>query len=956
MTLGELIGPEAKLPAAWRDLPIGGLAADSREVKPGYLFAAMPGVKADGASFIADAVARGAAAILVAEGTSSLNAQTPVVVDGDVRRRLALIAARFYGMQPKTAVAVTGTNGKTSVASFLRQLWAGQGHQAGSLGTVGVVGPRGTTTLKHTTPDPIELHAILAALAKEDVTHLALEASSHGLQQRRVDGVMFAAGAFTNLSRDHLDYHASVEDYFAQKLRLFTELLPEGASAVVDVDSDEGVRVAEAAKARGLELISVGRSGKSLRLISAEINGFGQTLNVEINGTNHKVRLPLVGAFQASNALVAAGLAIATGGDVETVLPLLESLHGARGRLDVAGTSRRGAPVFIDYAHTPDALAKALDALRPYVGNRLVVVFGCGGDRDKGKRPEMGRVAAEKADLVIVTDDNPRSERPEEIRRQLLAAVPSAHEIGDRGAAIAEAVAWLERGDVLLVAGKGHETGQTFATTVIPFSDHDAVEAVLKEETKVVEPLWTLGDIVIATAGSCLGASGTPVTGFSIDTRSLKPGEGFVAISGPNRDGHAFVGAALDQGAACAIVNSAFTAGDEERLVRVADTFKALNDLGRASRARARDTMVIAVTGSVGKTGTKEALKIALASSGSVHASSKSFNNHWGVPLSLANMPRDTRFGVFEAGMNHAGEIDGLTRLIRPHIAIVTTVAPVHLGFFRSVEDIADAKAEIFRGLEPGGAAILNRDNTHYERLKRHALEHGARIVGFGEADGAEARLLEAELSPDGSRVVADILGEKITYALGAPGRHIVQNSLAVLAAAKLAGAGLALAALALSQLKAQAGRGARLVVPAKNGRVAIIDESYNANPASMRAAIATLGLTPRGEFNRRVAVLGDMLELGSEGARLHADLADFIDGAGVDVVFACGELMGSLYRALPPSRRGAYAGSAEELAPMLTQAVGAGDVIMVKGSLGSRMAPLVEALKRHFEAEDVSA
>jgi UDP-N-acetylmuramoyl-tripeptide--D-alanyl-D-alanine ligase len=471
----------------------------------------------------------------------------------------------------------------------------------------------------------------------------------------------------------------------------------------------------------------------------------------------------------------------------------------------------------------------------------------------------------------------------------------------------------------------------------------------------LAEPLWTLGEMVNATGGTCLGAAAAPVTGLSIDTRSLGKNEGFVAIRGPNRDGHAFVAAALDQGAACAIVDGTFPPGDEERLVRVGDTLEALNALGRAGRARARDTVVIAVTGSVGKTGTKEALRLALAPSGSVHASVKSFNNHWGVPLSLANMAKDMRFGVFEAGMNHAGEIDALTRLIRPHIAIVTTVAPVHLGFFRSIEEIADAKAEIFHGLVPGGAAIINRDSPHYERLKGHALKHGAKIVGFGEAEGAEARLLDAVLQPDGSNVKADILGTTITYRLGAPGRHLVQNSLAVLAAVKLAGADLDPAARALSGLQAQAGRGARTLIAGKDGRVAIIDESYNANPASMRAALATLGLTPRAEFGRRVAVLGDMLELGPEGQRLHVGLAEFIDGAGVDVVFACGELMGSLYRALPASRQGAYAKTAEELAPRLVGAVGPGDVIMIKGSLGSRMGPLVEALKRRFGTEGAS-
>ncbi|MCJ7788177.1 MAG: UDP-N-acetylmuramoyl-L-alanyl-D-glutamate--2,6-diaminopimelate ligase [Methyloceanibacter sp.] len=483
MTLGELIGPEVTLPAPLAAVPIRGLAADSREVKPGYLFAALPGVATDGALFLEDAVRRGASAILVPEGMTEMPAGTPVIADSDPRRRLALIAARFFGQQPETTAAVTGTNGKTSVVSFVRQLWAAEGLAAASLGTVGVVGPSGTEILKHTTPDPIALHRILAALAEDGVTHLALEASSHGLQQRRIDGVKLAAGAFTNISRDHLDYHTNFADYFAQKLRLFTELLPNDAAAVVDVDSEAGAQVA--AKAHGLKLISVGRGGKTLRLVSSEIDGFGQILVVEHEDRKYRVRLPLVGNFQASNALLAAGLCLATGSNAAKVLPSLSELHGARGRLDLAGTAHEGAPIFIDYAHTPDALAKALDAFRPYVRNRLLLVFGCGGDRDKGKRPEMGAVAAAKADLTIVTDDNPRSENPAAIRREILAAAPGAIEIGDRATAIAEAVSTLKTGDILLVAGKGHETGQTIGTTVIPFSDHDAVAAALKQEAKL---------------------------------------------------------------------------------------------------------------------------------------------------------------------------------------------------------------------------------------------------------------------------------------------------------------------------------------------------------------------------------------------------------------------------------------------------------------------------------------
>ena len=472
----------------------------------------------------------------------------------------------------------------------------------------------------------------------------------------------------------------------------------------------------------------------------------------------------------------------------------------------------------------------------------------------------------------------------------------------------------------------------------------------------LADSLWTMGEILVATGGRSEGDPASAVSGFSIDSRSLGSGEGFIAIRGDNRDGHAFVPAALDAGAACAVVEESFSKDDDPRLVRVTDTFEALNDLGRAGRERVDDAVVIAVTGSVGKTGTKEALRTALAPSGSVHASSKSFNNHWGVPLTLANMPRDVRYGVFEIGMNHAGEIDVLTKLVNPHIAIITTVAPVHLGFFNSVEEIADAKAEIFNGIEPGGMAIINRDNPHFDRLAAHARAHNAHVVGFGESADADVRLISCELAPDRSMVAADILGDVIEYQLGTPGRHVVQNSLAVLAAVKVASADLEKAAEALGVVHAQAGRGERRVIKTKTGPVAIVDESYNANPASMRAALSTLGLAPRDTYSRRVAVVGDMLELGVEGPKLHAGLAEAVDEAGIDVVFACGELMESLFQALPAERRGGYAPSSEALQPILLDGVRPGDIIMIKGSLGSRMAPLVEAVARHFEAESVSA
>ncbi|MGH6908413.1 MAG: UDP-N-acetylmuramoyl-L-alanyl-D-glutamate--2,6-diaminopimelate ligase, partial [Aestuariivirga sp.] len=408
-----------------------------------------------------------------------VTAKVPVIAAANPRRLFALMTARFFNAQPDLVVAVTGTNGKTSVAAFVREIWASMGFRAASLGTLGVVGPSGTIALDHTTPDPVRLHEVVAALVEDRVQHLAIEASSHGLSQYRLDGLRLAAGAFTNLTRDHLDYHASFADYFNAKMRLFEELLPDGAPAVINADMPEASEVIKRAAAQGLKIFMVGQRGGFLKLLRSAREGFGQRLEVEGPTRRHTILLPLVGDFQASNALVAAALVIATGGEEELVFHALESLKGAKGRLDLVTRAKNGAPIFVDYAHTPDALENALNALRPYVQGRLHVVFGCGGDRDKGKRPLMGKVASKLADQRYVTDDNPRTEDPAAIRAEILAGSPGAIEIGNRAEAIRAAVDALEAGEILLVAGKGHEEGQKIGQTLIPFSDHEAVKAAV---------------------------------------------------------------------------------------------------------------------------------------------------------------------------------------------------------------------------------------------------------------------------------------------------------------------------------------------------------------------------------------------------------------------------------------------------------------------------------------------
>lgn len=470
---------DAQLAAQLAGIEIAGVTADSRKAKAGFLFVAIAGAKADGAYFAKQAAAAGAVAVAAEQRPDGLPDGVAFIQVSNARRTLALASANFFARQPKTIAAVTGTSGKTSVAAFTRQIWTALGLQAASIGTVGVVSPKGERYGSLTTPDPVELHRTLAQLAGEGVTHLALEASSHGLDQHRLDGVRIAAGAFTNLSRDHLDYHPTLEAYLAAKLRLFETLIAPGGTAVIGVDDCYAGQVVEAANKRGLKILTVGEHGDDIRLLGGAIDGFAQVVSIAHGGRNYKVKLPLVGGFQVQNAAVAAGLAIATGAAPERVFAALEKLTGAKGRLELVGT-RNGAPIFIDYAHKPDALAKALAALRPYTTGKLVVVFGAGGDRDTGKRPIMGRIAVENADRVIVTDDNPRSENAAAIRAAILAAAPGASEIGDRAEAIRAGIADLKAGDVLLIAGKGHEVGQIIGERTVPFSDHDAVAAALQ--------------------------------------------------------------------------------------------------------------------------------------------------------------------------------------------------------------------------------------------------------------------------------------------------------------------------------------------------------------------------------------------------------------------------------------------------------------------------------------------
>jgi UDP-N-acetylmuramoyl-L-alanyl-D-glutamate--2,6-diaminopimelate ligase len=483
MKIKDLIGkdfPEiaAQLDNAAGDIDIAAITADSRQVAPGSLFVALAGSKADGKAFIEDAISRGAAAVVTGVKSAG-DTPVPVLSAFTPRRVLAIAAANFYGRQPDTMVAVTGTAGKTSVASFARQIWAHAGFAAAMIGTTGVIAPGRNDYGSLTTPDPVSLHKLLAELADEGVTHAAMEASSHGLDQNRLDGVRLAAAGFTNLGRDHMDYHPTIEDYMAAKMRLFDSVLPKGSPAVIFSDDAWSAQAIAAARAGGHLVLTVGRKGDYLSLKRVEHFRHKQIADIHVGDEIFEVHVPLAGDFQISNALVAAGLAMSTGVSARATMAALEKLQGASGRLELVGHTKEGALAYVDYAHKPDALENVLTSVRPFTTGRIIVVFGCGGDRDKGKRPIMGEIATRLADVVIVTDDNPRSEVPAVIRSEIMAAAKGATEIGDRAEAIKAAVDMLKSGDTLIVAGKGHEEGQTVGSVILPFSDHAELRKAL---------------------------------------------------------------------------------------------------------------------------------------------------------------------------------------------------------------------------------------------------------------------------------------------------------------------------------------------------------------------------------------------------------------------------------------------------------------------------------------------
>ncbi|MDP2345382.1 MAG: UDP-N-acetylmuramoyl-L-alanyl-D-glutamate--2,6-diaminopimelate ligase [Deltaproteobacteria bacterium] len=966
MKLSVLLQGLSEVPAGAGDVDVVAVTLDSRLARPGVVFVASRGVtpaSKDGHAFIADAVKAGASVVVV-EDASAAPASIPTIVTKHARALAARLAERIHGepSQQLRIAGVTGTNGKTTTTFLLASIARAAGHKGAVFGTLGVGDPADPEPSGFTTPEAEVLSARLVDVKQQGYDVVGLEVSSHALATRRVEGITFAAGGFTNLSHDHLDFHGDVESYFQAKERFFTELLPRAAPAVLPASDDEQGLHARLRKHRP-DAITWGTSSNArLRAVDVKCTAGGLAFALHFDGSQVDVEAPaLLGAFNVENALVAAGLALGLGFTLAHVAAGLRAAIPPPGRMQRVANPELigradGPVVVVDYAHTPDALERALLTARGFSNGRLFVVFGCGGDRDAAKRPVMGRIASDIADVVVVTDDNPRSEESEAIldavaagigdRKRLVAGTALDHgtwaRIANRRLAIRAAVRAAGSGDVVVVAGKGHERDQTAKGLQAPFDDVREAQAALSSSSR---PAFLPRTFVEAALDSTFaGATPAVFAGVGTDSRALEPGSLFIPLVGDNFDGHQFVEATLKakHGAAAALVQRSSDVTRLRPVLVVDDTLLALQALARAW-LKLMPAVRIALTGSNGKTTTKELIAATLGAvvgADAVTATEGNLNNHIGVPLTALRVEAHHRFAVIEMGMNHLGEIASYCTFAPPQIGLVTNMGTAHAGNVGGVEGVAAAKAELFSALPKDGVAVVNADDA---RCLREAARAQCRHLSFGTAPFADLRLLFVRPLPAGGQLLTMSYDAKtIEVELPLDGHHNAVNAAGAVAVAVAVGLDFAAAAAGLAAAHPAHGR---LERRRRADGLLLLDDSYNANPDSMEAGLETLKHVAAGRS--AVAALGPMLELGDHAPAAHRHIGAAAAQAGVRALFVCGELG----RFLEEGARAAglssvvWAKDSTTLGPLVAAGVAVDDVVLVKGSRGARMERVVEAL-----------
>ena len=924
-----------------------GIAFDSSKVKKDNIFFAIKGNKFDGNDFIENAIKKGAKVIISEKKFIKKEKKIIFLHSSNIRKLLSETSYKILCKKQKKLVAVTGTNGKSSIADFYFQILQLNSKKVASIGTIGLRYNDKKKTLVNTTSDPIQLSSILSGLKKRKIEFVIMEASSHGLRQNRLDGLMFDIGIFSNLSHDHLDYHKSIKDYLNSKLYLFNKLIKKRGTIITDASIPQAKQLKNISIKTKTNLSLIYNEKKGIKLISHQFKNEKQILEIKYKNRKYIIKLNLIGRIQINNILMAILAANKSGIEFKKILNIVSKIEPVEGRLEKIGKIKNNSKVILDYAHTPDALKLALLNLKEqFPFSKINLVFGCGGDRDFKKRPIMGRIADKYSDKIYLTDDNPRYEEPLKIRKEIKNGINKnkIHEISNRKIAIQEAIKNLETGDILLVAGKGHEKIQDYGKKKLFFSDKTEILNSIKIKNKSLSKDFKLN--IIREQSKSKISNKLVIKDISINSRTIKKDDIFFAIKGKKVDGNKFIPEALRKKSSLAIVNRVNKKYSVSKQIKVDNSLSFLSKCSSIFRENIT-AKIISITGSCGKTTLKEMIGLTLQKLSKTTYSPSSFNNKYGVPLSLFNLKQNDNFGVFEVGMDKKGEIDNLTKIIKPDLGIITNISYAHSKNFKNIKQIADAKAEIMNNIKNNGTIILNRDDNFYNYHKSLADNKKLKVISFGIKDkSSSVKLTKVKKIKKNYELFFNVNDKQVSYYSKNNNNSNLYNILATLASIDLYIDVRTLKKDIFFDLKIPKGRGDISKIVLNDKEIFLVDETYNSNPLSLKTAIENFDQI-KSKNCKKYMVLGDMLELGKHSVKQHKLISKVINKTKINKVYVIGKYIKETFKGLKPYKKAKILNNKFDITSLIKKNLDNGDYLMIKGSNSTGLNKLITNFKQ---------
>ena len=924
-----------------------GISFNSNKIVKDNIFFAIKGNKIDGNKFISHAINNGAKIIITEQGNERLKNNILYIKTRNIRKLLAEISFKIYSKIPKNIIAVTGTNGKSSVADFYYQILKLNNKKVASIGTLGVKSKNINLNLSNTTINPIKLGQILTKLKSQKVENIIMEASSHGLKQNRLDGLKFNSGIFTNLSQDHLDYHKNFKDYLKAKLYLIETLIKKRGNVITDRIIPEFKKIKKITLNKKLKLYTLNDKKSNFEVLSHSFRGESQFLKIKYNNSIKDIDFNLIGKIQLKNILMAIIAAKNSNLSLDKILNIIPKLKPVEGRLEKIGKIKNLSKVILDYAHTPDALKTALLNLREQFPNKkITVLFGCGGNRDQNKRSKMGKIASNYSDNIILTNDNPRFENPKKIRGDIKKGIKKKRitEISNRAIAISEAIKNLNTGNVLLVAGKGHEKTQDIRNKKIYFSDRKIILNAIKFKNKELSDNLKI-NVIKEVAKIKKLPSSISIKSVRINSQEVCKNDIFFAIKGKKNDGNKFVTQSFKRKASLAVVNKVQNKLNRSRQIKVKNTLKFLTDISKVFR-KSIDTKIIAITGSCGKTTLKELLGNVLSKISKVSISPKSYNNKFGVPLSLFNLKQNDEYGILEVGMDKKGEIDYLSKIIEPNVGVITNINYAHAKNFKNIKQIALAKSEIINNIKPNGFVVLNADDDFFELHKKIAHKKKLKVISFGiKKQKANIKLINIKRLGKQFKINISLNNKKKYFLLSNDFQNNIYNILSALAVISIYKNIFRLHKNIFLNFKTPVGRGDHSVIKIKNKKVNLIDQSYNSNPLSLKSAIRNYDKIDS-KKSQKYLLIGDMLELGSRSAKLHQSIAPLINQTKIDKVFVKGKMASLIFKDISKEKKGRILFNKFQIIELIRKDLNNNDYLMMKASLATGFNNIVKDLK----------